>query len=1146
MLRTANGSYLYSASDLSGFLACGHLLFRNRAPDSRYLTSDGNDANLAATYGDLHEQAFLERLKSSDLRVVEQERPLPLTAETLRSACDATVKALRDGADVVYQGTLFDGSWLGFPDFLVRRAGGLSGASYDVVDTKLARSAKATALVQVALYGDLLSSVAPDLAPDDLVLALGNGTEARFQLRSAASYVRFVQQRFLGALDDAAPYPYRVEHCAVCRWQERCEERRIAEDHLSLVAGMTRQQVLRLEAAGISTLAQLATLESLPSTRIGAETAQRLRLQAHQQLESRNSGELTWSSVSPPAEGNWWSLPEPDDGDIFFDMEGFPYAEDGGVEYLFGWCDADGGFHHLFAEDRASERTAFEGFMAALDAQLDAHPGMHVYHYADYERSALCRLSNRHGVYEEAVSELLRRHVLVDLYRVVRRSLVLGADSYSIKAVEPLYGFGRSGDVKTATESLDMYQQWLESQPRDERLRAAIADYNAVDCRSTLALRNWLLEARGPLGTSFDPSAESSAAAEAKPQPAFSDWLARVETTAAALLDGVPDDPRARDHVQQGRAVLAHLLKFHQREDNAQWRDHFARQEMEPGELVADSASVGELRFERELGPVVCSKEYLYSFPLQDVGLRVGDQPDDPATNRSAGTLVEIVIPCSEDPERGALILKRGATRKAPHPAALIPAGPMNTKVLREALLRLADWVLLNGLESPLAEWRAARQLLLGAPPRLAGGSPGTDRMPLARPGEHGSQAVLRLVPLLDGAALSVQGPPGAGKTTAAVTAILDAVSRGARVAVTSNSHRVIENLLVSLVEESERRNARCRVARKPGSGGAPVPGIASLKENKDVVAALDADSVDVVGGTAWLFAREELAGRFGLLVIDEAGQVSLANALAGSGAATDVLLVGDPAQLNEPTQAQHPESTDSSALSFVIRCRATMPPDLGLFLERTRRMHPGVCAYVSDAFYEGKLAADEGLERQRVEARMDQSTLPAEEQLTGAGVRYLAVPHVGNRNSSPEEASRVREAIEELLGGTWTDAQGNTRPLTAQDILVVAPYNAQVAALRSVLPGNVAVGTVDKFQGREAPVVFYSMATSSGEDLPRDFEFLYSPNRLNVAVSRARALAVLVCNPALLAPRCRSTTQICLANALCKFVEHARHSAGS
>ncbi len=380
---------------------------------------------------------------------------------------------------------------------------------------------------------------------------------------------------------------------------------------------------------------------------------------------------------------------------------------------------------------------------------------------------------------------------------------------------------------------------------------------------------------------------------------------------------------------------------------------------------------------------------------------------------------------------------------------------------------------------------------------------------------------------------LFIQGPPGSGKTYTGAQLICHLLDRGARVGVASNSHAAIHNLLAE-VERFAGVNRGWRGLKKH-SGGEDSHYRSEreqpLIENSNDVADFTGGEYRLLAGTAWLFAREELDGELDYLFVDEAGQVSLADALAIGTSARNLVLLGDPLQLAQVSQAIHPPGAGASVLEHLLGDSGTISPERGLFIDQTRRMHPDVCRFISEMIYEGRLESFADCARQDIEA------LGA---LTGTGVRYVPVVHEGNARQAPEEARVIAEHVRDLIGGRYVDADGRGRPLTADDIMVVSPYNAQVRCLRQHLPDEVRVGTVDKFQGQEAAVTFFSMATSSAADLPRNLDFLFSRNRLNVAVSRARCLAVLVCSPELLYVRCRSAEQMRLVNALCALVEMA------
>jgi uncharacterized protein len=418
--------------------------------------------------------------------------------------------------------------------------------------------------------------------------------------------------------------------------------------------------------------------------------------------------------------------------------------------------------------------------------------------------------------------------------------------------------------------------------------------------------------------------------------------------------------------------------------------------------------------------------------------------------------------------------------------------------------------------------------------PRIDGIEPGGV---LVRQGDDVTAGARALALRLEDTALPIQGPPGTGKTYTAARMILDLVADGKRVGVTAQSHRVIENLLEAVVDAAGEEGRALAIGhRSDGDDRRSTPaGITLIPDTKLIPGGLAAGTWDVVGGTSWVWARADMEDSVDVLFVDEAGQVSLATVCSMAGAARSVVLLGDPNQLPQVSQGTHPEGAGASALEHLVGDGRTIAPDRGLLLGTTYRLHPDVNTFISDAFYEGRLETAPGNARQHVG-----DGLP----VGGTGIRHVPIEHDSASNRSPVEAAWIANAVAQLVGRAWTDAKGGVRELTADDVLVVAPYNAQVAeidrAVKARLGRHANVGTVDKFQGREAPVAVYSMTTSSPDDAPRDLEFLYSGNRLNVAVSRARGLAVVLANPELLNVACHSPEQMRLVNALCRLVEVA------
>ncbi|PYN92509.1 MAG: hypothetical protein DMD91_32150 [Candidatus Rokuibacteriota bacterium] len=564
------------------------------------------------------------------------------------------------------------------------------------------------------------------------------------------------------------------------------------------------------------------------------------------------------------------------------------------------------------------------------------------------------------------------------------------------------------------------------------------------------------------------------------------------------------------------RWLAGELLEYHRREARPAWWWFFARCKMSSEELFEDSESIGRLQPDGRPVAAKRSMDYRFSFPPQHHKLSPGDVPLDPATGKPAGTLQLV------DDASGALALRRGPSLASiPLPSALIPAKPYDTVEQRAALARLATSMLARDGRYP-----ALADILARAQPRLA--RPRT----MVQTTDLGE--LRELAATLDGSYLFIQGPPGTGKTWTGARIAVELIRRGQRVGIATTSHKAIHNLLDEIAKAAREEKLRFRGLKKSSAGNAESEytkaSITSKAELSELIA--EAPRVNLLAGTAWLFAHRDCdgAGLIDTLIIDEAGQVALADALAMGTAARNIILLGDPLQLAQVSQGTHPAGSGASVLEHLLAGRATVAPDMGVFLDRTRRMHPDVCRFVSEVVYDGRL----------------QWTPEVAQQATafGTGLRYLAVEHSGNTASSSEEAARVAREIAGMLGAEWTNAKGETRALRREDFMVVAPYNLQVRCLRQALAaaglGDVPVGTVDKFQGREAPVVFYSMTTSSADDIPRSLDFLFSRNRLNVAVSRAMCLAYVVASPRLLESRARTIEQMRLMNALCRFVEMA------
>ncbi len=1140
-----DGQLIVSPTDLTGFLECEHLTQQEMAAARGELERPARqdpELEMVRRRGMEHETEQLQRLQADGRRVVTFPFPDGGLA-SLQDAHAQTVAALRDGADVIYQATFFDGRWRCHADFLLRvdRPSGLGSYSYEVADAKLARKAKAAAVLQCCVYADQLAAV-QGVVPEHIRLILGNRTEEQLRFKDYAAYYRSVKRRFEETVLGPAmtTYPDPVAHCDICRWIDVCDARRRRDDHLCLVAGIRRDQTRRFHSAGIETVAALgASPVGQPVTGIGEAAVERLRQQARLQVTQRESGILRHELLPPlGAHLGFEALPPPSPADLFFDIEGDPFVGNEGLYYLFGITEFTDGarrYRPFWAHDPDAEKRAFEQVIDFLIERLTRHPDLHVYHYAPYEPNALKALAGTYATRELELDRLLRGRVLVDLYRLVRQSVRVSLESYSLKEVEAFYRGQRTTEIVDAAGSLVAYEEWLQTGV--PRLLDEIALYNEDDCLSTAQLRDWLearrVEAIAQYGEIPRPTAEAG-----EPSETLRDIDQRTAHLVDRLLTGVPDEEEARSPEQQARYLLAHSLSWHRREEKSEWWEYFRKCSLTDEQLIEDREAIGGLEFRDVVRQEKQSNIFRYQFdPSQEYKIGVGDKPEDPRRQQGTGTMVAL------DPIAGWLELSRGLKLGIPHPTSLIPASPIPTREQRDALMRLGQWVADHGFDGS-GPHRAARDLLCLQPPRIDGRTQGS---PLGQAGERAKDVAIRLAPQLEASYLAIQGPPGSGKTTAGAAIVLDLVARGKRVGITANSHKVIGNLLDRVCEAARRRGRTLRAIQKADErercASHEVRCVSSPLEVED---ALDADDAEIVAGTPWLFARAGMQNRVDTLVVDEAGQMALANVLAIAQAANNLILLGDPNQLRQPSHGIHPPGVDRSVLDHVIQEKATMPPEFGLFLETTFRLHPAVCGFVSEVFYDGKLEPDESTARQALAVNSPSPLWGGSGRGSwsngggGVGLRFIPVEHAGNRTVSPEEVEQVDQLFRAMIALPWTDRHGATRPLRVDDILVVAPYNAQVRRLIETLPEGARVGTVDKFQGQEAPVVIYSMATSSVDDAPRGMDFLFSLNRLNVATSRAQGLVVLVCSPELLKARCRTPEQMRLASALCRLVEVA------
>ncbi len=1062
---------LLTPSKITAWLDCAHYLTLrdevDRGAREQPATVFGEMAQMLLDKGVHHEQEVLARYRAMGRTVVEV--PERERGESFAQWTSRVGEFLHGGHDVIYQMPFVHDGIRGVADFLERVTDPDGGGGYEPVDAKLARAAaKPGHVLQLCFYAEAVTARL-GRAPERVHIELGSGARETIRVDDVAPYWRRLRSQLATIVAEppaVASAPEPCEHCAFCEFEQVCDAQWRAADSLIHVAGIRRSDRALLDDDGVSTTAALAALQGEVD---GLDAQRRIRLtrQAHLQVQAREapaseqppfelidavvkSDDNPAGDVPTPQLIGFAALPEPDDGDVFLDFEGHPFWQaDVGLFFLFGLIelnDREWAYKTFWAHNQAEEAQATAELVAHLAERRRRNTGMHVYHYNHTERSALSALANKYAVVELELEELIATGLFVDLYPVVTGAVQIGAESYGLKHVERLTDYQRSHEIDRGSGAVIEYEQWMHD--HDEGRLQRIARYNDDDVRATRAVRDWLVAHR-PEGLPWrdavlEPLVDESGLDE------------RIEALHAF-------GPGTNEHLagdllgywrRERRVVAADCLRLSMADTHDQLDS--------PGVIARLELQGLQDRVSVKTGKPLKGKLATFSFP---------NQPLDPDIGPGSKMIVALqerewsffTVTDIDREQRTLAVIANDQMNAGYLPDHLVHWVNFPEDAKRTALCDLADRML-DG------DATAVGHAILRRDPSAFSSGEGPDGGLFS----GGYQEARRWAPHLDTSYVPIQGPPGTGKTFTGAHIVHALVKQGKRVGLTAMSHHAIDNLVQAVAERFIAEGDQLRAVRKAARG--PVAGVDYIDDNKRCAAG----RYDVVAGTSWLFASQAMRDNpVDVLIVDEAGQLALADTLAATISATNVILLGDPQQLPQVAQAAHPNRSGVSALDHLIGEGArTFPPERGLLLDTTWRMHPDVCGFISDVMYEGRLISEANCARQDTGA--------------GTGLRWIRAEHTDCSTESPEEAAIVAATIRDLLATDWTDRDGVTARLTADDIIVVAPYNDQRRLLIRTLAadpalGGVEVGTVDKFQGRQAAVVIFSMATSSADFMPRD-----------------------------------------------------------
>jgi len=1144
-MRKSSGVLIYSPSDLVRYLESPFSSWMDRYhvenPGALWPDALSEDAELIIETGQNHERTILDSYRKDGIDLCE--------ILGRGNAVQDTLDAIRQRRRIIYQAKLESDNFSGYADFIILdEATGL----YQIWDTKLARSPKPYYAIQLCCYSELFTAMTGEPMPAKFGLILGpNANEvaerAEFRTEDYIHYYRHLKKCFLEMQDafddDPAHRPIPDPRADHGRWQSHAERYLDERDHLVRVAGISTGQIKKLSDAGIETLTALAEtgLRSIP--KMPAEILKKLIHQARLQKETRELRAVDKDAIAKFDILRWTdemgrsiglgALPEANAGDVYFDMEGYPLVP-GGLEYLFGNTTIDPRtgeyeFTDFWAHDRKEERAAFENFIDWVYARWRQNPGMHIYHYAPYEVTAVRRLSTFHDTRQDEVDELLRHEVFVDLYKIVRQGLIIGESSYSLKKVERIYWpKSRVGVVTLSIGSVVHYARWIGSDEsgdwRHSPILREIRDYNKDDCDSTAELAKWL---RRLAAENNIPPSTDIAALRSSDQ---TDIQEHDEKTAARIELA----NRLREKKDEVSIAMADLIDFHRRESKPIWWKFFERCASDPEILRDDNGCIADIEAVGEAVPEKQSFIQEYRFdPNQECKLSAGDKTKVVFSHANQTKMSLVSLDLAE----GSLRLKAGKKTlgafggEFPPRGSLVPDEYVKPDPIPDALESVAASQL-NGTLAPAADALMKRK----APSGLA-----------RRPGESITELAVRVGCQMEGDCLVIQGPPGTGKTYTASHMIAALLADGKKIGITSNGHKAIMNL-VKACGSVLRDSGRPLIGVKAGGSSDEQifddhPDFIHCETGKT---AFEEYTEGIIAGTAWVFSRNEWDHDLDFLFVDEAGQVPLANVAAMSCCAKNIVLLGDQMQLEQPIQGSHPGDARLSALQYALKdiensgedkfeFHSVVADDHGIFLGESRRMHPEVCKFISESVYEGQLHSYPDCAKQAIDAA---SSLGVEH-----GIVFHGVEHDGNVQDSEEEVFQIVKICNDLIGRMYTDKSGNTRPLELSDILFITPYNAQVRSLERQLPKGARVGSVDRFQGQEAPVCILSLCSSYGEYGSRGIGFILNQNRINVAISRAQCLAVVVADPRIATTPPSSIEVMKLLNLFCKLLPFSKRA---
>ena len=1021
----------------------------------------------------------------------------------------------------VYGGALLYDGFSGNPDLIVKNE---FTNNYEPWDIKSGMSLKPIHILQICHYSFLLSKTLDQPIVNGKII-LRDGTKEEIEVKKYIDYYlnlqdslfKFIDRKEEGLISKGSP----CQSCMLCNYKNFCSDQWKSEDNLNQLFNISKSEISIIEGEGINKIQKLSSkkegfkIEGIDPFKMNILIRQ-AKLKKLKNNTKRPQYELLKKDkkynqllIKTEIKNGFELLPEKNDMDIYFDIEGSPVFYDEktsrmGLEYIFGLNVPDNGkriFKYFESRNKKEEEESFKKLIDYLFFHLKNNPGSHVYHYAPYEVSAIKKLSTQFGKREAKVDWLLKENKFIDLYNVVRNEIITSEGDLKLKTLEYFYNFKREENVISGQDSLVAFENYLNS--NDENILAEIIKYNEKDVNSTYELHKWLLTLR-------DPSIP---------------WSIKASSNDIDMLQYNEEIQQEKDNEkilellnkkigpEFNQDLFRGILNFNRRDQKPEWWRYFDRRDSyEEIDFIKDNECIGGLilisKFSEEKNVFI-----EFKFPIQETKMNKG-----PVYDQNGITVGQII---NIDLQKRLITIKK-STKYEGLPSSLLPKTAVNSKSLDKAVNNF-----INELSNDIQKFSPITDMLIKKESRYVKKlNTGSKNLSF--------EVIKKRILNLDKSMIVIQGPPGTGKTYTSGRLIAELISKGNTVGITSNSHEVIHNLIHSVEKWGTEMKVDIRGVKKI-SNGQTLPDF-KYTEGKVKLNFSDIEKYNLVSGTAWLFAAlsNEKAGikLFDYLFIDEAGQMSLSKVVASTINSDNVVLIGDHMQLPQPLQGVHPPGSELSILEHITEGKFTVTEKEGVLLDKTYRMHSNISNIISEKFYDNKLVSD---------PQNDNQLLDNDDFLFSSGVHFIDINHKGSYAQNNEEAEYIKKLCAKLLTLNWKNKEGKINKVSPKDIMIVSPFNAQVHLLKEKLPEINKIGTIDKFQGQESAVVIISYSSSSPENISessggRGAKFLFDYKRLNVAISRAKVSSIVILNKNLLDYPCSTIEEMKSLNYFCSL----------